>query len=322
MSETAIDSEIRMGGASAPLGASAELDLSEVGDWLALLKPRVMSLVVFTGLVGIIVAPGALHPVLAATAILCIAVAAGAAGAINMWFDRDIDAVMRRTARRPIPAGRIRPEAALTFGIVLALASVLLMGLAVNLPAAAVLAGSIGFYVFVYTMWLKRRTPQNIVIGGAAGAFPPVIGWAAVTGQVSLEALVMFAIIFAWTPPHFWALSLYASGDYQRAGVPMLPVVAGARETRRQIWLYSLVLVPLGLLPTLLGMAGLAYGAAALVLGAFFLEAMWRVRRDAQDEAGRSLTNDAPARAAFRFSIIYLFMLFAALAADKLVFGP
>jgi len=309
------------GGASAPLGASDDLDLSEARDWIALLKPRVMSLVVFSGLVGLLVAPGGIHPVLAVTAILCIAVAAGASGAINMWYDRDIDAIMRRTANRPIPAGRIRPRAALSFGVFLAVASVVMMGLATNLVAAAVLAGSIAFYVFIYTMWLKRRTPQNIVIGGAAGAFPPMIGWAAVTGHVSVEALVMFAIIFVWTPPHFWALSLYASGDYQRAGVPMLPVVSGAKETRRQIWLYSLLLVPVSLAPTLIGMSGLAYGSAALVLGGFFLHAMWRVKRDEQDEAGVSRSNDAPARAAFRFSILYLFALFTALAADKLVFG-
>jgi protoheme IX farnesyltransferase len=309
------------GGASAPLGASDDLDLSEARDWIALLKPRVMSLVVFSGLAGLLVAPGGIHPVLAVTAILCIAVAAGASGAINMWYDRDIDAVMRRTANRPIPAGRIRPQAALSFGVFLAVASVVMMGLATNVVAAAALAGSIAFYVFVYTMWLKRRTPQNIVIGGAAGAFPPMIGWAAVTGHVSIEALVMFAIIFVWTPPHFWALSLYAHGDYKRAGVPMLPVVAGARETRRQIWLYSLLLVPVSLAPVAIGMSGLAYGGAALVLGGFFLHYMWRVKRDAQDETGVSLTNDAPARAAFRFSILYLFALFTALAADKLVFG-
>ncbi|WP_408887423.1 heme o synthase [Teichococcus deserti] len=280
-----------------------------------------MSLVVFTGLVGLLVAPGHIHPVLAATAILCIAVAAGASGAINMWYDRDIDAVMRRTASRPIPAGRIRPQAALTFGIFLAIASVVVMGLATNWVAGAALAGSIGFYVFIYTMWLKRRTPQNIVIGGAAGAFPPAIGWAAVTGNLGVEALVMFAIIFVWTPPHFWSLALFANGDYQRAGVPMLPVVAGAKETRRQIWLYSLVMAPLGLLPTVIGMAGLAYGAAALVLGGFFLEAIWRVKRDVQDEAGVSRSNDAPARYAFKFSILYLFLLFAALAADRMIFG-
>ncbi|ONG53096.1 protoheme IX farnesyltransferase [Pseudoroseomonas deserti] len=321
MSESAIKTDIQLGGASAPLGASGELDLSEVRDWIALLKPRVMSLVVFTGLVGLLVAPGHIHPVLAATAILCIAVAAGASGAINMWYDRDIDAVMRRTASRPIPAGRIRPQAALTFGIFLAIASVVVMGLATNWVAGAALAGSIGFYVFIYTMWLKRRTPQNIVIGGAAGAFPPAIGWAAVTGNLGVEALVMFAIIFVWTPPHFWSLALFANGDYQRAGVPMLPVVAGAKETRRQIWLYSLVMAPLGLLPTVIGMAGLAYGAAALVLGGFFLEAIWRVKRDVQDEAGVSRSNDAPARYAFKFSILYLFLLFAALAADRMIFG-
>jgi protoheme IX farnesyltransferase len=314
------DSAMQRGGASAPLGTSEDLDLSEVRDWFALLKPRVMTLVVFSGLVGLLVAPGPIHPVLAATAILCIAVAAGASGAINMWYDRDIDLVMRRTANRPIPAGRIRPEAALSFGVFLAVASVVIMGLATNLVAAAVLAGSIAFYVFIYTMWLKRRTPQNIVIGGAAGAFPPMIGWAAVTGHVSVEAVAMFAIVFFWTPPHFWALSLYASGDYQRAGVPMLPVVAGAKETRRQIWLYSLLLVPVTLVPIAIGMTGLAYGAAAAVLGGFFLHYMWRVKRDAQDEAGRSLSNDAPARAAFRFSIIYLFALLTALAADILVF--
>jgi protoheme IX farnesyltransferase len=315
------DSTINQGGASAPLGTSDGIDFSEVRDWFALLKPRVMTLVVFSGLVGLLVAPGPIHPTLAVTAILCIAVGAGASGAINMWYDRDIDAVMRRTAGRPIPAGRIRPEAALAFGVFLAVASVVLLGLATNLTAAISLAGSIGFYVFVYTMWLKRRTPQNIVIGGAAGAFPPVIGWVAVTGHVSVEALVMFTIIFFWTPPHFWALSLYAHGDYQRAGVPMLPVVAGARETRRQIWLYSLLLVPLSLAPVAVGMAGPAYGASAAVLGGFFLHYMWRVKRDAQDEQGRSLSNDGPARAAFRFSILYLFALFTALAADVLVFG-
>ena len=323
MSHSAIQTGGQMGGASAPLGASddLELDLSEARDWFALLKPRVMTLVVFSGAVGLLVAPGHLHPVLALTAILCIAIGAGAAGAINMWYDRDIDAVMRRTAGRPIPAGRIRPQGALSFGVVLAVASTVVMGLAINLMAGAVLAASIGFYVFVYTMWLKRRTPQNIVIGGAAGAFPPVIGWAAVTGSLSVEALVMFAIIFVWTPPHFWALSLYASGDYQRAGVPMLPVVAGARATRRQIWLYSLLLVPVSLLPVAIGMAGPAYAAAAAVLGAYFLYVMWRVKQDPQDAEGRSLSNDAPARAGFRYSILYLFALFTALAADVLVFG-
>src|SRR5271166_6801976 len=217
---------------------------AELGDWIALLKPRVLTLVVFTGLIGLLVAPGHLHPVLAFTAVLCIAVAAGACGAINMWYDRDIDALMRRTRNRPIPGGRIAPGEALGFGVTLAVAAVIVMGLAINLAAASVLALSIGFYVFVYTMWLKRRTPQNIVIGGAAGAFPPVIGWMAVTGSMDLLPLLLFAIVFFWTPPHFWSLSLWAHADYRRAGVPMLPVVAGARETRRQIFLYALVLVP------------------------------------------------------------------------------
>ena len=227
-----------------------------VGDYVALLKPRVMSLVVFTGFVGLYLAPGHLHPVLAAVAMLCIAVGAGAAGAINMWYDRDIDAVMRRTRERPLPAGRMAPGDALGFGCVLAAASVLVMGIGVNWSAAALLALTIAFYVFVYTMWLKRRTPQNIVIGGAAGALPPVVGWAAVTGNVGIPALVLFALIFFWTPPHFWALSLYRAGDYAKAGVPMLPVVAGARETKRQMLAYTLVLWPIALAPALMGVAG------------------------------------------------------------------
>jgi protoheme IX farnesyltransferase len=257
--------------------------------------------------------------VLAFTAVLCIAIAAGACGAINMWYDRDIDAVMRRTRNRPIPAGRIEAGAALGYGITLAVASVLVMGLAVNPVAAGVLALSIGFYVFVYTMWLKRRTPQNIVIGGAAGAFPPVIGWAAVTGSVTLVPLLLFAIIFVWTPPHFWSLALYANDDYRRAGVPMLPVVSGAKETRRQIVAYTLLLVPLTLTPWLLGYSGPVYAIAASVLGLGFLVSVWRVFTDRQDAAGVSLTNDTPARAAFKFSILYLFILFAALAADQFI---
>ena len=215
-----------------------------------------MSLVVFTGFVGLYLAPGHLHPVLAGIAVLCIAIGAGAAGAINMWYDRDIDAVMRRTCGRPLPAGRMAPGEALGFGCVLAVASVLVMGLAVNWVAAALLALTIAFYVFVYTVWLKRRTPQNIVIGGAAGAFPPVVGWAAVTGDVGWPALLLFALIFFWTPPHFWALSLYRCGDYARAGVPMLPVVAGARETKKQMLVYTLLLWPLALAPALIGVAG------------------------------------------------------------------
>jgi heme o synthase len=290
-----------------------------VRDWIALLKPRVLTLVVFTGLVGLILAPGHLNPVLAVTAILCITVGAGAAGAINMWYDRDIDAMMRRTAHRPIPAGRIGAEDALGFGVTLACGSVIVMGLATNLVAAFVLALSIAFYVFVYTMWLKRRTPQNIVIGGAAGAFPPLVGWAAVTGDIAVLPLLLFAIIFFWTPPHFWALSLYAHGDYERAGVPMLPVVAGARSTRRHVMFYTVLLVPLSVLPWVLGLTGPIYGVAAVLLGLGFLVMSWRVLRDAQDSEGRSLTRDAPARAAFRYSILYLFALFAAVAVDGLV---
>jgi len=300
---------------SLPAAASQAAELS---DWIALLKPRVMTLVVFTGLIGLLIAPGHLNVVLAFTAVLCIAVAAGACGAINMWYDRDIDAVMRRTRNRPIPAGRIEPGAALGFGVTLAIGSVILMGLAVNMAAASVLALSIAFYVFVYTVWLKRRTPQNIVIGGAAGAFPPVIGWASVTGTVDFLPLILFAIVFFWTPPHFWSLALFANADYQRAGVPMLPVVAGAKETRRQIVIYTLLLLPLSLAPWLAGFSGAIYGLAALVLGAGFLLSVWRVATDRQDTAGISLSNDAPARLAFKYSILYLFALFAALAVDRL----
>ena len=287
---------------------------ASVADYVALLKPRVMSLVVFTGAVGLAVAPGHLHPVLAVIAVLCIAIGAGASGAINMWYDRDIDAVMERTRARPIPAGRMNPDEALTFGVVLSGFSVLVMGLAVNWAAAALLAGTIGFYVFVYTMWLKRRTPQNIVIGGAAGAFPPMIGWAAVTGDVSVASIVLFAIIFMWTPPHFWALALWRCGDYARAGVPMLPVVAGDRETRRQILFYSLLLAPLGTAPALLGFAGTGYGIVAGVLGALFVLAAARVWRG-------SAADHRPAKQMFGFSILYLFALYGALLVDSWVVG-
>ena len=309
-----------MGGASAPL-SSFELP-AEARDWFAMLKPRVITLVVFTGLVGLLLAPGPLHPVLALAAVLCIAVGAGAAGTINMWYDRDIDAVMRRTAKRPIPSGRIKAGDALGFGVTLGVASVIVMGLATNAVAAGLLALSILFYVFVYTVWLKRRTPQNIVIGGAAGAFPPVIGWAAVTGTVDVMPLLMFAIVFFWTPPHFWALSLFASEDYERAGVPMLPVISGARATRLQVVYYTVALVLVSLLPSVLGYAGPVYGVSALGLGAWFLLASWRVLRDQQDPAGVSLTRDAPARWAFRVSLIYLFALFTTLALDHLLPVP
>ena len=288
----------------------------DLGDYVALLKPRVMSLVVFTGFAGLLAAPGHLHWLLAAVAVLCIAVAAGASGAINMWYDRDIDAVMERTRGRPLPQGRVSPDEALTFGVVLASGAVFMMGLAVNWVAAALLAVTVLFYVFVYTMWLKRRTPQNIVIGGAAGAFPPMIGWAAVTGDVSIESITLFAMIFMWTPPHFWALSLYRCGDYEAAGVPMLPVVAGAAETRRQIMLYSVALVLASLLPALLALTGPVYGAGAAVLGALFLVRAARVWRGADESAARSL---------FGFSILYLFLLFAVLLIEQGLggtFGP
>src|SRR4051794_25570285 len=278
----------------------APASVSEVRDWFVLLKPRVVSLVVFTGLIGLLLAPGAINPVLGFAAVLCIAVAAGAAGAINMWYDRDIDALMRRTANRPIPAGRIEPGAALGFGVVLAVASVLLMFLATNVAAASVLALSILFYVFVYTIWLKRRTPQNIVIGGAAGAFPPVVGWAAATGHLGIESLLLFALIFFWTPPHFWALALYRSGDYEKAGVPMLPVVAGAAETKRQMLVYTLLLWPLALAPFFVGLAGWFYLAAALGLSLAFTGAAVAVLRD---------EGDAAAKRMFGFSIFYLFAL-------------
>ncbi len=292
---------------------------AEWQDYVRLLKPRVVSLVVFTGAAGLAVAPGHLHPVLAITAILCIAVAAGAAGCLNMWWERDIDALMRRTAKRPIPAGRVTPGEALSLGIVLSVGSVMVMGLATNLVAAALLAVSIAFYVLVYTMWLKRRTAQNIVIGGAAGAFPPLIGWAAVTGQIGMLPVLMFAAIFLWTPPHFWSLALFACKDYARAGVPMLPVVAGCAAARRQIFLYTLLLAAASVLPWALGEAGAVYGVAAVVLGAGFVVQGWRVLRDRQDEAGVSLTDDGPAKAAFRYSLTYLAVLFTALVIDRLV---
>jgi protoheme IX farnesyltransferase len=289
-------------------GVPSDAGVASIADFMALLKPRVMSLVVFTALAGYIVAPGAIHPVLAAVAMLCIAVGAGAAGAINMWYDRDIDRLMARTCERPIPAGRMDPAEALGFGVVLAIVAVVVMALAVNLVTAALLALSIAFYVFIYTIWLKRRTPYNIVIGGAAGAFPPMIGWAAATGDVSPASLALFAIIFMWTPPHFWALSLFRSGDYAKAGVPMLPVVAGAVETKRQIMLYSLALGPLSLLPWALGIAGPVYAVGAGVLGLLFVAGALGVWRDVGDGAAKRL---------FGYSIVYLFLLFALLILDR-----
>ena len=293
--------------------AQQRVATSEAADYVALLKPRVMSLVVFTGVVGLMLAPGNLHPVLAVIAVLCIAIGAGASGAINMWYDADIDAVMQRTRGRPIPQGRISRGDALGFGITLAVASVALMGLAVNLVAAGVLAVAIAFYVFVYTVWLKRRTPQNIVIGGAAGAFPPLIGWVAVTGEVSFEPLVLFAIIFIWTPPHFWSLALYRSDEYARVGIPMLPVVAGLEETRRQILLYSAALLPVTLLPVLLGFAGLVYAFGAVILGGLFVVGAIMVRTTRDESSAHRL---------FGYSIIYLFSIFALLPIDNWIGLP
>src|SRR5262245_20726283 len=278
-----------------------------VADYIDILKPRVMSLVVFTGLVGLVLAPGHLHPVLAFVAVLCIAVGAGAAGAINMWCDRDIDAMMRRTAGRPIPAGRMMPGEALGFGIVLAVGAVLLMGLAVDMVAAELLALTILFYVFIYTVWLKRRTPQNIVIGGDVGTFPPMIGWAAVTGDIGWGGIALFAINFFWTPPHFWALSLYRAGDYAAAGIPMLPVVVGPLETKRQMLLYTLVLWPVALTPSLLGIAGAFYGACSLMLSAAFTGSAVLVWRDPTVRRARRM---------FAFSLLYLFLIFSLLLLD------
>ena len=308
MSDTSIpDSRLEAGSRAASAGGS-------VGDYFALMKPRVMSLVVFTALTGLVAAPGSLHPVLAGIAILCIAVGAGASGALNMWYDADIDARMARTATRPIPGGRVTGEEAFTFGIVLSIGSVLILGLLVNWAAGALLALTIAFYVLVYTMWLKRWTSQNIVIGGAAGAFPPMIGWASVTGTVSVESIVLFLIIFMWTPPHFWALALLKSEDYARAGVPMLPVVSGESTTRSQILIYSIALAPIGIAPWLIGLGGTAYGIIALVMTALFLALAVQIRV-ARDPATIKVT----ARRLFAFSILYLFVLYATLLVERLV---
>jgi heme o synthase len=288
-----------------------EPSIASVGDYLSLMKPRVMSLVVFTALVGIVIAPGHIHPVIGFTALLCIAVGAGAAGTLNMWYDADIDAVMTRTSSRAIPRGRVAPGEALAFGAVLAAFSVGVLGLLVSWAAAALLAFTIFFYVVVYTAWLKRSTPQNIVIGGAAGAFPPVIGWVAKTGGISVEPCLLFLIIFFWTPPHFWALSLVRADDYARARIPMLPVVAGMQETRRQILFYSAVLVPVGAAPWLLGYAHVIYGVTAVVAGAAMVALAWRVCSEREGERG-----ERAARRLFAFSIVYLFLLFAVLLVE------
>jgi protoheme IX farnesyltransferase len=282
-------------------------------DYLALLKPRVMSLAVFTALVGLVVAPGSVPALDAVAALVAIAGGAGAAAALNMWWDADIDAVMTRTRSRPVPAGRVSARAALALGLVLAVASIVALALVANWLSAALLAFTIAFYVIVYTMWLKRRTPYNIVIGGAAGALPPVIGWAAASGTVSAESVSLFAIILVWTPPHFWALGLRKRDEYAKAGVPMLPVIAGAGATRRQILLYTLALAPLGALPLVLGFAGWSYGVVSLLAGGLMVVLAWRVwfRRRGADAAGAQ-------RQLFAFSILYLFLLFAVLLLEAM----
>ena len=292
--------------------AAPAMEAPRVTDYAILLKPRVMSLVVFTGIVGLVLAPGAIDPWTAIAAILFIAMGAGASGAVNMWYDRDIDGHMQRTRNRPLPAGRMAPQRALIVGIILAIASVLGMSLLVNPMAAFLLALTIAFYIFIYTIWLKRRTPQNIVIGGASGALPPAIGWAAVTGDIGLGPIILFAIIFLWTPPHFWALALYRCVDYAAAGVPMLPVVSGDRETRRQIAIYSVILLPVTLLPVVIGMSGAIYGTAAALLGLGLLLHCHRVWRDTEDKAARPM---------FFYSILYLFLIFVFLLVDRAVAG-
>ena len=311
-------------GDAVPLGGS-------LGDYVALLKPRVMSLVVFTALTGLMLAPGRIHPLIGFIAILAIAVGAGASGALNMWWDADIDARMERTSQRPVPAGRVTPDEALTFGMILSIGSVVTLGVLVNWVAACLLAFTIAFYVVVYTMWLKRSTPQNIVIGGLAGALPPVIGWAAATGTVPLNAWLLCAIIFMWTPPHFWALSLYTSEDYEKAGVPMMPVVAGAKSTRKQILIYSLLFTPLCLVPAFTGLGGMTYLAVAAGGGLIFLILAWRVFKSRAGDAADPRQDDGlydvkaaakDARNLFAFSILYLTLLFATLLAEHLLDLP
>ena len=297
---------------------SAATPLLPPADWrdfLALTKPRVMTLVVFTGLCGMLAAPTPIHPVLGFTAILCIALGAGAAGALNQWYEADLDAKMRRTQQRPLPAGRMDRQAALHFGVGLGAFSVILMYFAVNLAAAAILTLSILFYVLIYTVWLKRRTPQNIVIGGAAGAFPPLIGWAAATGDVATLPVLLFALVFLWTPPHFWALALFVKTDYANAGVPMLPVVAGERTTRRQIGLYTIPMALAALLPWPLGLTGAIYGVVATVTTLIFaaLALIVATRTTQPDD------NMKPEKRLFSYSILYLFVVFGALVVDRWV---
>ncbi|SFP02942.1 protoheme IX farnesyltransferase [Mesorhizobium sp. NFR06] len=294
--------------------AGFRMSEATAGDFFALLKPRVMSLVVFTAFVGLVAAPVAINPLLAMIAILAIAIGAGASGALNMWYDADIDAVMTRTSSRPVPAGRVAPGEALSFGLVLSVLSVMTLGVLVNWLSASLLAFTIFFYAVVYTMWLKRRTPQNIVIGGAAGAIPPVIGWAAVTGSVSLESVILFLIIFLWTPPHFWALALFKSDDYARAGIPMMPNVAGPASTRRQIFAYALILAPVGVLPWMLGYTTAGYGVVSAVLGAGFVWYAWKVLGMSDEDRAMK-----PAKALFGYSLLYLFAIFATYLVDCVV---
>ena len=284
---------------------------ARVEDYFALLKPRVMSLVVFTAIIGLLLAPGGINPIVGFIAILCIAVGAGGSGALNMWYDADIDAIMSRTANRPIPSGRVSRGEALAVGLICSGFSVGILGLATNWVAAALLAFTIFFYAVIYTMWLKRATPQNIVIGGAAGAFPPMIGWAAVTGDISLPSIVLFLIIFLWTPPHFWALALYKQGDYGAAGIPMLPNVAGEPATKRQILIYSVILVATTFVPSFIGMSGWLYSAVAVLTGASFLYLAWRLYRT-RDNLGMKKV----ARSLFTYSLSYLFVIFLALSVD------
>ena len=282
-------------------------------DFVALTKPRVMTLVVFTGLCGLLAAPEHIHPILAFTTILCIAIGAGAAAALNQWYEADIDAKMKRTANRPLPAGRMDRQSALHFGVGLSFFSVVLLGLATNWLAAAVLAVSILFYVLVYTIWLKPRTAQNIVIGGAAGAFPPVIGWAAVTGDISALPVALFMLIFFWTPPHFWALALFVKTDYAAAGIPMLPVVSGEVVTRRQIWGYTAIMAIAAMAPVLLQLTGIVYGTAALLGTALFAVFAFQVYRRRESDPARM----APEKRLFKYSILYLFLLFGAVVVDR-----
>jgi len=286
--------------------------MADPADFIALMKPRVMSLVVFTTVIGMMLAPTAPHPLLMVIAILAIAAGAGASGAINQWYDRDIDAIMKRTQARPIPAGKINPDEALAFGVIISMLSVLVLWFAANMLAAAMLAFTIFFYAVVYSVWLKRLTPQNIVIGGAAGAFPPAIGWLAAGGSLTLEPLILFGIIFIWTPPHFWALALVKNDDYTRAGIPMMPVVAGAQSTINQIVAYAVVLAPFAVLPAVIGMASVVYGVAAAMLGFGFVAYALRLKRE---------PSDANAMALFKYSILYLFLIFLALGLDAVLGG-